>query len=284
MSPIDAVQLPRENVYGHVKRLHWIRDRLRPTDRAVEFGCGTGFMLTLPLRTWGYDVRGIDVDERSIARGHEIMTAAGQPQDVLQAIDLRDLEGPLDVVIASEVFEHLNDATLARALTSIHERLRHGGALLVTTPNGYGWFELEALLWNRTPLGWLFQLSVMQGLIYRLRCLFVGAYVDAAHPSTVADSPHLRRFTLRSLCKTLESAGFVVELTRGSVMFCGPFTNALFTGVKPFMRWNARLGDRFPALAAGFYVAARPDRGGQTSRVAPEPIASTAASATLWAR
>ena len=253
----DNIPFPRENVYGHVKRLHWIRDRLRPGARAVELGCGTGYMLTLPLRMWGYDVRGVDLDERSIAHGRELMAAAGQPPEALQAIDLGELGGSLDVVIASEVLEHLDDPTLARALASIHERLCHDGMLLVTVPNGYGWFELEALLWNRTPLGWVFRMGVVRGLTYRLRRLLAGPYLDAAHPSTLADSPHVRRFTLRSLCKTLEAAGFAVENTRGSVMLCGPFTHALLTGVVPFMRCNSRLADRFPALAAGFYVAAR---------------------------
>jgi SAM-dependent methyltransferase len=251
------VPLPRENVYGHVKRLHWIRDRLQPADRVVEFGCGTGYMLTLPLRAWGYDVRGVDLDAASVARGREILIAAGQPRDVLQAVGLQDVEGALNIVIASEVLEHLDDAALAEALALIHERLPPGGLLLVTTPNGYGWFELEAGLWQRTPLGWLVRLGPVRGLLYRMRRRLAGAYVDAAHPSTAADSPHLRRFTLGSLHRTLASAGFTVESATGSVMFCGPFSHALLTGVEPFMRWNARLGDRFPALAAGFYVAAR---------------------------
>jgi SAM-dependent methyltransferase len=252
-----SVSLPRENVYGHVKRLHWIREWLRPADRAIEFGCGTGYMLALPLRAAGYDVCGVDLDRESIARGREIMAAAGQPPEVLQAVDLRDVEGPLDVVIASEILEHLGDAALHESLLLIRDRLRPEGLLLVTVPNGYGWFELEALLWQRTPLGRLFRLGPVQGLMYRLRRLLAGPYEDAAHPSTVADSPHLRRFTLRSLCATLEANGFAVESTRGSVMCCGPFTHAVLTGVSPFMRLNAFLGDRFPALAAGFYVAAR---------------------------
>jgi SAM-dependent methyltransferase len=252
-----SVSLPRENVYGHVKRLHWIRDQLRPTDLAIEFGCGTGYMLTLPLRVWGYHVEGIDVNEASIARGREILADAGQPQEALRTVDLRDVAGPLDVVIASEILEHLSDAELDNALRLIHERLPPGGLLLVTVPNGYGWFELEALLWEQTPLGRLWQLGPVQGLLHRLRRLLAGDYTDAAHPSTVADSPHVRRFTLRSLRTRLESAGFAVEQTRGSVMCCGPFTNSVLTGVEPFMRWNARLGERFPALAAGFYVAAR---------------------------
>jgi SAM-dependent methyltransferase len=251
------VRLPTENVYGHVKRLNWIRDRLRPSDRTIEFGCGTGYMLTLPLRVWGYDVSGVDLDEASIALGREILAAAGQPPDALRLVDLHDVDGPLDAVIASEVLEHLDDATLAEALSSIRQQLSPKGQLLVTVPNGYGWFELEALLWKWTPLGWLFRLGPVRGLTYRLRGLLSNGYLDAAHPSTVAHSPHVRRFTLRSLCDALELSGFAIEFTGGSVMFCGPFTHALLTGVEPFMRWNARLGSRFPALAAGFHVAAR---------------------------
>ncbi len=253
-----AVPLPRENVYGHVKRLHWIRDQLRPGDRVLEFGCGTGYMITLPLRTWGYDASGIDLDAPSVARGQEILAAAGQPPDALRAIDLREVDGPFDAVIASEILEHLDDATLLDALRLIRERLRPGGLLLVTVPNGYGWFELEAFTWNRTPLGPLFRHGWVQGLLHRVRGRITSGYLDAAHPSTVADSPHVRRFTLRTVRATLEQAGFEVESARGSVAFCGPFSHTLLTGVEPFMRWNARLGDRFPSLAAGFYVAARP--------------------------
>jgi SAM-dependent methyltransferase len=253
-----GVALPRENVYGHVKRLEWIRQFLTPGSRVLEFGCGTGYMLTLPLRIWGYDARGVDLDAASIARGQAILSEAGESPDALLAVNLRDVLGPFDAIIASEILEHLDDSTLAEALALIRERLGPRGVLLVTVPNGYGWFELEALLLNRTPLGRMFRWGPVQGLMHRWRDRITHGYVDAAHPSTVADSPHVRRFTLRSLCATLEGAGFQVESTRGSVGFCGPFTNALLTGVEPFMRWNAGLGDRFPSLAAGFYVAARP--------------------------
>ncbi len=47
--------VPRENIYGHRQRLYWLRDHLRTEDRAVEFGCGTGRLITIPLRAWGYD-------------------------------------------------------------------------------------------------------------------------------------------------------------------------------------------------------------------------------------
>jgi SAM-dependent methyltransferase len=250
------VPLPRENAYGHVKRLHWIVSHLPEGRRALELGCGTGYMLTLPLRTWGHDVIGVDLDEPSVAYGRRVLEQAGQPPDALRAIDLRDVEDELGAVIASEVLEHVDDRTRTELLALIHSTLPSGGTLLVTVPNGYGWFELEALLW-RTPLGALFRLGTVQGLLHRLKRLLAGEYVDAAHPSTVADSPHVQRYTRRRIRRILRDAGFEVQEVRGSVLFAGPFSHLLFTGLGPVMRLNSRLGDLAGPLAAGFYLAAR---------------------------
>ena len=142
--------LPRENIYGHQQRLHWLRDNLRREDRVVEFGCGTGRLITIPLRAWGYDVTGVDLDEPSIERGRDLLREARLDPDALQAIDLADLTGPFDAVIASEILEHLDDDELRDSLALIRDRLVPGGKLLVTTPNGYSLFELENLLWYRT--------------------------------------------------------------------------------------------------------------------------------------
>ena len=65
--------VPRENIYGHRQRLYWLRDHLQKEDRAVEFGCGTGRLITIPLRAWGYEVTGVDLDETSIAHGREVL-------------------------------------------------------------------------------------------------------------------------------------------------------------------------------------------------------------------
>lgn len=252
-----TVPLPRENAYGHVKRLDWIRAQLPRGRRALELGCGTGYMLTLPLRAAGYDVIGVDLDEPSVRYGQRVLADAGEPPDALRAIDLREVDEELGAIIASEVLEHLSDDTLGDVLALIRAKLAPGGLLLVTVPNGYGWFELEALLW-RTPLGALFRLGPVQGLLLRLkRRLRGGDYLDAAHPSTVADSPHMQRFTRRRIMRILDDAGFEVEAVQGSVLFAGPFSHLLFTGLDPLMRVNARLGDLAGPAAAGFYLTAR---------------------------
>jgi SAM-dependent methyltransferase len=250
----SGVALPRENVYGHVQRLDWIRDRLRAEDRAVEFGCGTGLMLTLPLRVSGYDVTGVDIDRVSVDYGRKVLKRAGVGAEALAAQDLEEVAGGLDAVIASEVLEHLDDEQLTEVLALIYSKLRPGGRILVTVPNGYGLFELESFLWFRCGFDRLYHRRRVNMLIWHLRKSRFGDYVDSPYPSTLADSPHKQRFTLRSIQRTLERAGFRVAESRGSVLVAGPFSSLVFTGWDRAMALNARLGQRLPRVAAGFYL------------------------------
>lgn len=248
---------PQENAYGSIKRLNWIRDRLDPARRAVELGCGTGYMLTFPLRARGYDVVGVDLDRPSVEYGRRMLQQAGIDPEALQACDLRDLRGPIHTVIASEVLEHLDDGELDAMLDLVHDRLEPGGQLIVTVPNGYGWFELEAMLWFRTGFDRLASRFPVNRLLHTYRRAAVGGYEDAMHPSTLANSPHKQRLTLRSIRRLLARKGFEVQDATGSVLFAGPFSNQLFTGMQRVMAWNGRMGDRAPALSSGFFLAAR---------------------------
>ena len=150
--------VPRENIYGHRQRLYWLRHHLRTEDRAVEFGCGTGRLITIPLRAWGYDVTGVDLDETSIAHGREVLEHEGLDPDALQTIDLRERAG------RARCRDRVRDprapgrrASYATRSAVIREKLKPGGKLLVTTPNGYSLFELENLLWYRTGVDRLYR-------------------------------------------------------------------------------------------------------------------------------
>lgn len=250
--------VPRENVYCHLQRLHWLRSHLRREDRALEFGCGTGRLITLPLRAWGYDVTGVDLDETSIEHGRGLLAQAGLDPEALRAVDLRDVPGPLDAVIASEILEHLDDGELRASLELICEKLVPGGKLLVTTPNGYSLFELENLLWYRTGIDRLYRRLRTGGFASRLRGLKarVSDWNPSAEPMTLADSPHKQRFTWRSIHEELARAGFEVVEARGAMLFCGPFTDLAFSGMTSVTEANKRLGRRFPRLASDFYLAA----------------------------
>ncbi len=256
MKPRDLRPLPAENAYGHRKRLLWILDRIQESDLTVEIGCGTGYMVTLPLLRMGFDAYGLDVDEASIEYGRGLLREAGLDPDRLRAGRLRDLGLAPDTVVLSEVLEHLAPGEMEDLLEEVRGSLVPGGALLVTVPNGYGWFELESLVWNRLRVGRLVVGSKLMNAILKMKRRWLGRSVDFPHPATLSASPHVRRFRFVDLERALESAGFQVREKEGSVFFAGPFSDLFFTGFEGVMRRNAALGHRFPRWAAGFYLRA----------------------------
>ena len=248
-----------ETIYGHRQRVLWIRSHLEPSDRAVEFGCGTGRLIAMPLLGWGYDVVGVDLDPVSIEHGREMLRRAGLDPEALLVTDLAGAPGDFDVVIASEVLEHLSDDDLRSSLDTARAKLRPGGRLLVTVPNGYGPFELENLLWYRTGIDAAYRRlrdGRLAGSLRRAKEKVTEDWAQSDDPMTLADSPHLQRFTWRSIRRTLEEAGFRVVEQRGSILVCGPFTDILFSGMPGVMSANRRLGRRLGPVASDFYLAA----------------------------
>jgi SAM-dependent methyltransferase len=103
--------------------------------RALDLGCGSGRMAAA-LAAAGFDVDGIDVEQRAVAIGQRIMARrglavrlyAGDVYDPLQPV----AAGGYDLVICTEVLEHVDRwrELLARG----GELLRPGGTLIVSVP------------------------------------------------------------------------------------------------------------------------------------------------------
>ena len=244
-----------ENVHGSMKRLNWIRTNLRSSDEVLEFGCGTGAMITLPLAEAGYRVMGVDLDVESIDFGKQLLRERGLDESKLAAIDVSELKDEyFDVIIASEVLEHIPDRELERVLGLLNQKLKPGGRLLVTVPNGYGWFEFENLLWNRLRLGRALQAVRLPGIVARIKRL-LGIRPQAVLPNTLSGSPHVQRFTPSSIQSTLERAGFGVVSFDGTVLLAGQFSHIIWDGIGWFSRLNVRLGSRWPKVASGYLVS-----------------------------
>jgi len=258
MREFPATASSSDNIYAYRKRLVWMRRHLKPADRIVERGCGTGYMVTLPLLADGYDITDLDRDEDSVAYGCRLAEQAGLAGGHIVGGDLDVLQGQFVVVLASEVLEHLDETQLDAVLASVRNTLRPGGLFLVTVPNGFGWFEFESWIWNRLRLGMLLSRTRLDRTLMRIKVWLSGKPEDELveqHPSSLDTSPHVQRFTLSSLRRCLSAAGFEVIESTGSALFAGQISNLLFTGYEGLVRLNAGLAGRLPALSSGFYVA-----------------------------
>lgn len=120
-------------VYAHAYDLTVERSvkYLRPTDRVLEFACGTG-LVTLRLAPHAAHIRGIDISPRMADIARE--KARDVPNVEITNTDLFDpvLEpGSFDAVCAYNVLLYLPD--LPAALIRIRELLRPGGIFLSAT-------------------------------------------------------------------------------------------------------------------------------------------------------
>jgi SAM-dependent methyltransferase len=97
--------------------------------RLLEIGCGFGFGLDIARRMLGWEVQGYDPSPFAQA-GRKILTLP-----IVSTYFTPEAEAPAtrDVVLASEVLEHLDDPV--GFLRGIRTALRPGGVLVLTTPN-----------------------------------------------------------------------------------------------------------------------------------------------------
>jgi SAM-dependent methyltransferase len=168
------------------RQLAMMRDLLDgPPQRILDVGCGDGSATSALLARYpGHFVVGSDWSMMALGRAR----ARGVP--VVQAgIDsLPVADQRLDVVIMSELIEHLVDTDAA--LEEIHRVLRPGGTLLLSTPNLAAWFNRVLLAAGVQPVFSEVSLRAVHGR--------PGAQVVG----------HLRMFTLPALTGLLAANGF----------------------------------------------------------------------------
>ena len=102
----------------------------------VDVGCGAG-ILAEPLARLGADVLGIDASDQNItvATRHRDLDSSAFAQLQYRCCTseqlVQELEGAFDVVITSEVAEHVSDPALL--IGSCVGLLRPGGTLIIST-------------------------------------------------------------------------------------------------------------------------------------------------------
>jgi SAM-dependent methyltransferase len=197
-----------EDPYGNAKRLAFCADAIggAPVGRVLDVGCGTGDLLTRPLALRFPSVRfvGLDSDRASLdhARGLEpLANLAFEPVDRLKGL------GPADLIIASEVIEHVEDPEAF--LVELRRELAPAGRLIRSIK----------------------------------RTLIPGS--GQPTPDTLAISPHISFFTLPCLRTVMARSGFQERLFKPRTALCGFVLDSLVRRLG-LASWNARVADRLP--------------------------------------
>ncbi len=281
-APDDWWGATQENVYAHRKRLRFIMDAIEslredqgkaPTDLSVlDVGCGTGIMVTLPLASLGYRVTGVDPHAESIEAASRVNP---YPNAVFIQSDIDALVATgerYDVVIAAEVLEHV--ANPAAFLRTSRRLLAPDGILILTTPNGYGWFEWEQFLWERLGLGtfilwwherwtrftqWL-KAPIKWAIDWKPRPVPPLAPWEHLTSTQNTNSPHVQQFRWSRLKRLVRFAGLTIIRSGCGSLFCGRITHFYLRNRRTFIALNARFVDYLPrSCAAGWYLVCQRD-------------------------
>lgn len=127
--------------------------------RILDVGCGRGW-LTNMLATYGNCV-GIDPVLSAVVRARELFPTRefklADPRTLLSDIGT----GRFDLVVASEVIEHVIDSEKEGFLRSIHSLLAPNGFAILTTPRGELWNAWKRLGIEEQPVEqWLTEKSL----------------------------------------------------------------------------------------------------------------------------
>jgi SAM-dependent methyltransferase len=271
-------QVPwKEDSYGILKRWvvfrEWVETYAERRGlsrlRVLDYGCGTGALVTYPLALLGHTVLGSDVHDPSIELARTRYQLPNLTFEALSIEKLLEQAAQFDVVICSEVLEHLvNPGDFLRSLRRL---VVPHGIVIITTPNGYGSYELCCSLERG------FKRCGIDQWMRKIHQLFrpsSGQYLDrqddaerGQQRNTIGflnvDSGHIQFFRRRTLEQLFRGAGFVIVERRARTLLCGPYLDQLLKRL-PFRgllyQFNGRLADSLPfAWAADWMYLLQPD-------------------------
>lgn len=121
--------------------------------RALDLGCGTGYGCARLLQAGAEEVVGVDLDPRNVRYSRRRFARAGLRFQVEDAEALPESLGRFDLIVASNVLEHLAD--VETALRGLARSLAPGGLLVAAVPpivDAASLAENERIPFHRTNL------------------------------------------------------------------------------------------------------------------------------------
>ena len=166
--------------------------------------------------------------------------------------DELNVEYKFDLIIASEVLEHV--AKPIEFLELLRGKMSKNGRLILTLPNGYGPFEIVALIEI------IFYFLGGYSLIRTIK-LFFKKNITLLSQDTLANSPHINFFSYREIVRIISIAGWSIISFKPRTFLCGFGFDWILRG-KLILKWNSRVADKIsPYLNSAWMFELVPSTG-----------------------
>lgn len=246
------INLPKENIYGHSKKLKFILQSLddymnlhgKPIS-VLDFGCGNGTAVSQFLIQEGVGYYGVDCHQASLsyARKHYQQKNATFLDHIPEGI-------LFDVIVYADILEHLENPLAT--LQEHSNMLKEGGMITGSVPNGMGPFEKE----KRIDQLLAFSAGIRLAGDIKKRLIRRRPFRKEIIPYN-SDSGHVQFFSKKSLFSMLQQSGFKIECFWKGAFLGGPVSERVLRG-EWMKRANSRIGDFLPYWAVStWYFTAR---------------------------
>jgi 2-polyprenyl-3-methyl-5-hydroxy-6-metoxy-1,4-benzoquinol methylase len=234
-----------------IKRLNFIikvlQEKLPRGAEVLDVGCGNG-IISRSLGREGFNVRGIDVSDKAIARARQLNTLPNVRFEVTSAEQLVADGHKYHAVICSEVLEHLNDP--GKLLKVLYQSVEDDGVLIVTVPNGCGPREL---LVTRPVIALQKKNNWVWKLVQKTKSML--GYKGTTVQSSADDLTHIQFFTKSSLGKLAVSHNFNIVRFGKTNFIDDVFPFSLFTKrIKALQKLDSAVADVLPYSLTGGFV------------------------------
>lgn len=235
--------------YEDLKRLQFIENEIHKTQltsiKVLDVGCGNG-NIAMQLGNSGHEVLGIDISSEAIIKAKQNNSLSNVSFQHIAVEDLA-IENKFDVIICSEVLEHLYEPETV--VHSLKQRLSNDGLLIITVPNGFG--PREVLMTK--PMQWAMKKNNrIWRLIKGVKKIF--GYSGKTIQSDAADLSHIQFFSKNKLIQLIGSDTLELKTFGVSNFVETVFPFSLLTK-KSFLlqKLDSKLADVLPhQLASGF--------------------------------
>jgi 2-polyprenyl-3-methyl-5-hydroxy-6-metoxy-1,4-benzoquinol methylase len=238
--------------FADIKRLNFITETLKDSlpkgSVVLDVGCGNG-VISRSLGELGYNVIGIDVSEKAVAKAQQLNTLPNVSFKLLSAEQLVAEGKTYDAVVCSEVLEHLNHPETL--LKTLRQSLTPRGILIVTVPNGKGPRETFVTkpiisLQKKNNLTWKMVTKIKSSLGYK------GTTIQ----SDASDLTHIQFFTRDSLQQLADNNGFTITKMGKTNFIDDVFPFSLVTKRLTFLqKLDCQVAELLPYNYTGGFVS-----------------------------